>query len=191
MKDIYARVGTVLSHLLAASTVHGPAKQECERLITELMGTDASVDTAVQQRVTAAMDELSGRVAALEQGQDRVRSAVFSGAGQKALLDACGADTAAAEALKGLFNGADPAKFDHDQDGAAGGRAPNPPTDNPDEMTIAQAKAWLDEHGVDHAGLTKVADLRQLVKASMPAGEAAPQTLTAGGGNDTVTPVEG
>ena len=62
--------------------------------------------------------------------------------------------------------GADPAKFDHDGDGAPGGGLPAAPTDDPAAMTAVQAKAWLDANGISYKSTARVAELRELVATS-------------------------
>lgn len=42
-----------------------------------------------------------------------------------------------------------------------------PPPADPDNMTVAEALDWLDQHNVDHAGITLRDDLRGLVKLAM------------------------
>lgn len=173
MKDLFARVGTVLGHLLAASTVHGPAREESLRIIDELKASSDSIEDIVRERVRQELEGIHGKVVALEHDQLRTREAVF--------------------------NGAPPAAFDHDRDGNPGGSPPAPPTDNPDEMTVAQAKAWLDERSIEYPAAAKKAELVELVKAAQvtpqePAetGDAtissgvADDSLTGGAGDDTL-----
>ena len=67
------------------------------------------------------------------------------------------------------FNGADPDAFDHDGKEGPGGSEPNPPTDDPDMMTVAQLKEALDEKGVAYASDARKAELQDLLKAALSA----------------------
>lgn len=199
MKDLFARIGTVLESLLVTSTVHGAARDEANRLVEELKGLDLSIEEVVADRVRAATEGLGGQVQALEEGQGRTSGILFSTAARNALLATTDSEEEHKK-LEALFNGANPAAFDHDKDGNAGGSEAHPPTDNPDDMTVAQAKAWLDERQIEYPSGARRDELRELVKSKMPApvtdggtggpetaaGEEGAQTLTGGDGNDSV-----
>lgn len=96
------------------------------------------------------------------------------GIGTDTVVSVGGSDTipavAGADSLAGTsdqaFNGADPAAFDHDGDGSAGGDTPNPPTDDPDLMTVAQLKAALDAKGVSYPSGALKAELVELLKGA-------------------------
>ncbi len=181
MEDLFARIGRALELLTGNSTLNGEQREECVRLATELQQTDETINRIVSDRVQAAADDHGGRLAVLEQAKLHTDTVVFSKANLLA-LEASGDDEEELANIRRVFNGADPALFDHDGDGAAGGSEPAPATDDPAQMTIAQATAWLDENSVDHKGVTKVADLRDLVAASQ-------KSLTTGQGSETVSGV--
>ena len=170
MSDYFARIGRVLEALVSVSTINGDVKSDALALCAELKSASDNLTAAVEERVRAATETLAGQVSVLEQGRERVDAIVFSNAGRGVLLgDAGPSDEAEQARLRELFNGADPAKFDHDGVGGVGGSAPNPPTQNIDEMTVAQLKSVLDEQGRDYPATAKKADLQNLV-AGVPDG---------------------
>lgn len=182
MEDLLARVGLVLSHLIANSTIHGPQKEEAERLAAELQAFPGSINSMVEERVRAHVEAVQGRVDVLEEGKRKADFVVFSNANLES-LEANGTDEEELANIRRTFGRPD--KFDRDGDGAPGGSMPAPPTDNPDEMTIAMAEAWLDERGVDRTGVTKRDDLRALVRKE----QARPQHVD--GANEASQPESG
>jgi hypothetical protein len=184
MDDIFARIGLTMGHLLSHSTVEGPARDEAARLIEELKATDVTIHRVVQERVAAEIEALAGKVNSHERKLNQVGAVTFSRA-NLASLEESGSDEEELVNLRRVFNGADPERFDHDGDGFAGGSLANPPTDDPEKMTIAQAKKWLDDNEVDYTGVTRVDDLRALVSGKM-ADIANAGALTAGSESATV-----
>lgn len=187
MSDYFARIGRVLEAMVAVSTINGDLRAEANLLIAELKAAPDTLTTAVEDRVRAATEAIAGRVGVLEQGRERVDAIVFSNAGRGVLLgDAGPSDDAEKARLRELFNGADPAKFDHDGDGQPGGStpAPAPATDFPtgaaiDEMTVAELKVELAARDIPIPAKASKTDLQNLL-AGVPDG-------TAGAGASTET----
>lgn len=55
--------------------------------------------------------------------------------------------------------------LDHDKDGKKGGSLPAEPTDDVDEMTVAQLREYADTNDIDLGGATVKADILAAVKA--------------------------
>lgn len=164
MTDMFPRIALVLSHLLANSTVHGPAKSECERLIEELRELDRSIEEIVSDRVRAAVEAVEGRMDAQEEHARGVGSIVYS----KALEDTVLATTTSTEeheVLTAAFGkGASyRPQLDHDKNGANGGSEPAEPTDDIEAMTVAQLKGALDKAEAGYPADAKKADLKKLL----------------------------
>lgn len=183
MDDIFARIGLVLSGIIAQSTIHGPARSEAERLVEELRSSDTTISRIVEERVRAHTEALAGQVAALTAGADHLRAIVFS-TSMLETLEAGSSNEEELETLRGLFKRT-PDPLDRDHNGERGGDLPDPPTEDPDHMTIAMAEAWLDERKIDRKGVTKRDDLRELVRKAQaeaaPEGGVADITITEGG----------
>ena len=178
MSDYFARIGRVLEALVSVSTINGDVKSDALALCAELKSAPDNLTAAVEERVRAATETLAGQVSVLEQGRERVDAIVFSNAGRGVLLgDAGPSDDAEQAKLRALFNGADPAKFDHDGVGGPGGSLPAPPArviDFPagaaiDEMTVAELKVELGARDIPIPAKASKIDLQNLL-AGVPDG---------------------
>jgi hypothetical protein len=191
MRDLFSRIGTVLGHLLSASTVHGPAKEEATRLIEELEAADVAIEEIVAERVRAAIEGLDGRALTLEERHNELSAIVFSAATAAVVLLKA-EETGELEHLQRIFDGrANP--MDLDGDGASGGSLPVPPTDDPDEMTVAMLKAALNAAEVEYSSSALKPELVQLLKdfratavEPTPPAPEAETTMVPGGGSDVV-----
>lgn len=179
MNDLFARSAIALEHLLSASTVHGPAKEETLRIIAELRDAPDNFGARVEERVRALAEQMDGRVTALEAGKRHSDAVVFSNANAASLgVSAAGVSDEERARLRDLFNGADPAAFDHDGNGQPGGSVPSLPTpeptpapvsvgdEAPGEMTVAELKAALDDKGIGYPSSARKADLQALLDES-------------------------
>lgn len=194
MNDLFARIGTVLERLLSVSTVNGDARTEALRLCQELQSAPDDIAKQIDARVEANIEAAVGRLAALEQGKRQTDAIVFSTSNAKSLgLPVPEPTKDEHDRLRELFNGADPAMFDHDGDGRPGGSlpepAPNPepaadpapepapkeePAPAPEPPTIEamdreELKALADLAGIEFAANIGTEKLRALV-AAIPLG---------------------
>lgn len=165
MNDLFARTGIILEHLLNQSTLNGDVKAEGLRLAAELKVARDDIGRRIDERVQAAVEAVVGRLEALEAGKRAADAVVFSRANLSS-LEGASDDPAEMERLWEVFNGADPARFDHDADGTPGGSTPAAPTDVVSEMTVAQLKAALDEKGIGYPSDARKADLQGLLAAA-------------------------
>lgn len=192
MSDYFARIGRVLEALVSVSTINGDVKSDALALCAELKSAPDNLTAAVEERVRAATETLAGQVSVLEQGRERVDAIVFSNAGRGVLLgDAGPSDEAEQARLRELFNGADPAKFDHD---GVGGPLPAPPApviDFPtgaaiDEMTVAELKVELGARDIPIPAKAAKADLQNLL-AGVPDGTKTAEEVVESPGASTET----
>ncbi len=192
MSDYFARIGRVLEALVSVSTINGDVKSDALALCAELKSAPDNLTAAVEERVRAATETLAGQVSVLEQGRERVDAIVFSNAGRGVLLgDAGPSDEAEQARLRELFNGADPAKFDHD---GVGGSLPAPPApviDFPtgaaiDEMTVAELKVELGARDIPIPAKASKIDLQNLL-AGVPDGTKTAEEVVESPGASTET----
>jgi hypothetical protein len=178
--DYFARIGLVLRDLTENSTLNGDKKAEALRLAAELEAASDDLVTIINDRVRATTEAQDGRIVVIEESRAKIEAVVFSTSNAASLGLEVPAPTDEEKArLKDLFNGADPRLFDHDGDGEPGGSEPAADTEDPDQMTVAQATEWLDAHEIDHKGVTLRDDLRQLVReAQVVPDEAGPDTAS-------------
>lgn len=64
MNDVFARIGLALTHLLNQSTVHGPAREEVDRLSLELQTFESGITAIIDARVQAAVEKIQGELEA-------------------------------------------------------------------------------------------------------------------------------
>lgn len=196
MNDYFARIGSVLAVLVTQSTLNGDFKQEALRLCDELRKAPDDFATHVAEQVGKAAEEVHGRLAALEEGKRRADAVVFSGPLTSILTgDAVGISEEDRLAMRELFNGADPAAFDHDGDGFPGGSLPQDPEQTMpeadtlsapaggdtisapdvisteplavDALTVAQLREELDSRQVGYPSDARKADLQKLLNEAL------------------------
>lgn len=256
MDDTFARIGAAFHHLLAQSSVNGPAREEVKRLADELQGLELHINDIVNERVAAAVEGIEGRIMAHVDGNFTKLAEVLEAseidftpndppppvviapapdpapepdpvvqadappvpttgnipatppAEAEVTADPAPADAPAEPATPPAEVTEPPAQ----ETPAAPAEAapsegdPNTPanpepavgadgvdlTSDPEQMTVAQATQWLDDHQIDHDGVTLRDDLRALVAKTQAA--AAPQatgtadtTIMVGDGKSDLT----
>lgn len=156
MSDYFPRIGLVLQALVENSTL--VAKADALRLCAELQEADDNLNQVVEERVAARLDEITGRVKAVEDDHRVTKDVVFATDFQDAVLAGVVSGSDEDKKLRALFNGADPAAFDHDGPGGS--------------LTKAEIVEALTAAKVEFDPKAKKADLQKLLEAQ-PAPEAA------------------
>lgn len=253
MDDTFARIGVAFHHLLAQSSVNGPAREEVKRLGDELQTLELHINDIVNERVTAAVEGIEGRIMAHVDGNFTKLAEVLEDseidftpipppplepapapdpapvpvADEPAVpttgnipstppevqpdpLPAPAAELPAEPATPpateepGIPTAGEPVteapstpatEAPAADDPNAPAQVPAPVeaadgvdlTSDPEQMTVAQATQWLDDHKIAHDGVTLRDDLRALVAKT----QADAARATATGPADTTIMVEG
>lgn len=178
MDDVFARIGLALKHLVHVAPVNDPEREEVQRLATELQAFEGTINELIDQRVQARIDAISGGYgASLDALTQRV---VALETGVAGIADELDPPTSIGSTD---ITPAEPAPVVEEAPAPEAGSEPLvAPEDMPNKPAIADA--IVAEGGEVPATDASRADLEA---ALHDVRGTSPDSLTGGGGEDTIT----